>query len=52
MGNLARIAAAALWLAVFIGSAGVAYAQDVVITTNGDRLVGEIKSVEKDVLTL
>ena len=43
----------ALWLAVFIGSAGVAYAQqDVVITTTGDRLVGEIKSVEKDVLTL
>ena len=30
----------------------LAYAQDVVITTTGDRLVGEIKSVEKDVLTL
>ena len=30
----------------------MAYAQDVVITTSGDRLVGEIKSVEKDVLTL
>ena len=34
------------------GGAGVASAQDVVITTSGDRLVGEIKSVEKDVLTL
>ena len=43
---------AALCLAVFIGSAGVAYGQDVVITTTGDRLVGEIKRVEKDVLTL
>ena len=43
---------AALCLAVFIGSAGVAYGQDVVITTSGDRLVGEIKRVEKDVLTL
>ena len=42
---------AALWAAVFVGAAGVAYAQDVVVTTNGDRLVGEIKSVEKDVLT-
>jgi putative salt-induced outer membrane protein YdiY len=38
---------------VLVGSAGVAYAQqDVVITTSGDRLVGEIKKVEKDVLTL
>ena len=27
-------------------------AQDVVVTTSGDRLVGEIKSVTKDVLTL
>ena len=53
MGHLARIGAASLWLAMFIiGGSGVAYAQDVVITTNGDRLVGEIKSVEKDVLTL
>jgi len=42
---------AALGLTVF-GSAGVAYGQDVVITTSGDRLVGEIKRVEKDVLTL
>jgi Protein of unknown function, DUF481 len=52
MRNLARIAAAGVWLAVFIGGGGMAYAQDVVITTNGDKLVGEIKSVEKDVLTL
>src|SRR6185436_15474079 len=43
----------ALRLAVFLGTVGVAYgAQDVVITTTGDRLVGEIKSVEKDVLTM
>jgi hypothetical protein len=41
----------ALSLAVF-GSVGVAYAQDVVTTTSGDRLVGEIKRVEKDVLPL
>jgi putative salt-induced outer membrane protein YdiY len=46
-----RTGVAALGLAVF-GSAGVAYGQDVVITTSGDRLVGEIKRVEKDVLTL
>ena len=38
--------------AVFIVSAGATYGQDVVITTTGDRLVGEIKKVEKDVLTL
>jgi putative salt-induced outer membrane protein YdiY len=44
---------AALRIAVFVGTVGVAYgAQDVVITTTGDRLVGEIKSVEKDVLIL
>jgi putative salt-induced outer membrane protein YdiY len=48
-----RIGATILWLAVFVGGAGVAYAQqDVVITTNGDKLVGEIKGVEKDVLTI
>ena len=41
-----------LWLVVFAGSAGMAYAQDVVVTTSGDRLVGEIKRVEKDVLTI
>jgi hypothetical protein len=51
--SVARTGVAALCLAAFIGSAGVADAQqDVVITTSGDRLVGEIKRVEKDVLTL
>ncbi len=45
--------AAVVWLALFVGSAGVAYAQqDVVITNTGERLVGEIKNVEKDILTL
>ena len=35
-----------------MGHAGLAYAQqDVVITITGDRLVGEIIRVEKDVLT-
>jgi putative salt-induced outer membrane protein YdiY len=48
-----RIGIAAAWLAVFMGGARVVYAaQDVVITTTGDRLVGEIKSVGKDLLTL
>ena len=47
-----RIGVALIGLAAFISSAGVASAQDVVITTSGDRLVGEIKRVEKDVLTL
>jgi len=42
----------AVVFAVLIGSAGVAYGQDVVITTTDERLVGEIKKVEKDVLTL
>ena len=32
--------------------ASAASAQDVVVTTNGDKLVGEIKNVGKDVLTL
>src|SRR5688572_23162406 len=50
--SVARPGVAALCVAVFIGSAGVAYGQDVVTTTSGDRLVGEIKRVEKDVLTL
>jgi putative salt-induced outer membrane protein YdiY len=50
--GFASIGAAALWVAVFVGGAGVAYAQDIVVTANGDKLVGEIKSVEKDVLTL
>ena len=40
----------ALTLVLLLGSAGVAFAQDVVITTSGDRLVGEIKKVDKDVL--
>ena len=36
----------------FLGHAAIAYAQqDVVITTTGERLVGEIIRVEKDVLT-
>ena len=38
----------AAMFAVFIGSAGVVYAQDVVITTTGDRLVGEIKKIENE----
>ena len=42
----------AAMLAICIGSAGVAYAQDIVITTTGEKLVGEIKKIEKDVLTL
>jgi putative salt-induced outer membrane protein YdiY len=50
MGNAGVTAAV---FVVFIGSGRVAYAQqDVVITTTGDRLVGEIKKLEKDVLTL
>ena len=40
----------ALTLVLLLGSAGVAGAQDVVITTSGDKLVGEIKKVDKDVL--
>ena len=52
MGSIARRRIAALALAMFIGGAGTAYAQqDVVITTSGDRLVGEIIKVEKDILT-
>ena len=46
-----RTGVAAFALAIF-GSAEVAYGQDVVTTKSGDRLVGEIKRVEKDVLTL
>src|SRR6476619_4989447 len=43
----------AVTLVFVLGAAGAAYAaKDVVVTTTGDRLVGEIKSVEKDVLTL
>ena len=48
-----RLATIVLWLIVFASGADVAYAaKDVVVTTSGDRLVGEIKSIEKDVLTL
>ena len=44
---------AIVWLAAFMSSVGAASAaSDIVITTTGDRLVGEIKKVEKDVLTL
>ena len=51
MSSVARAGVATVWLAVFMGSTGVAdAAEDVVITTTGDRLVGEIKRVEKDVL--
>ena len=42
-----------IWLVVFVAGGGVAHAaKDVVVTTSGDRLVGEIKGVENDVLTL
>ena len=38
---------------LFLGTAAVAAAQaDVVTTTTGEKLVGEIISVEKDVLTM
>ncbi len=50
---VARIGLTALWVVAFMSGGGVAYAaKDVVITTTGDKLVGEIKKVEKDVLTL
>jgi hypothetical protein len=49
---MGKAGVAAAVFAVVIGSAGVAAAQDVVITTTGERLVGEIKKVEKDVLTI
>ena len=49
---MGKAGVAAAVFAVLIGSAGVASAQDVVITTTGERLVGEIKKVEKDVLTI
>src|SRR6476620_10491132 len=43
----------AVTLVFVLGAAGAVYAaNDIVITTTGDRLVGEIKKVEKDVLTL
>jgi len=46
-----RTLAAALVLAFGVPGAAAA-ASDVVVMTSGDRLVGEIKKVEKDVLTL
>ena len=51
MSTVARTGVAVRWIAGVVGCAGVTYAQaqDVVITTSGDRLVGEIKSVGKDV---
>ena len=47
-----RLARIGFCVVVFISAAGVAHAaKDVVVTTSGDRLVGEF-NVEKDVLTL
>src|SRR5262245_38003804 len=47
-----RIWAAGVWFGLLM-CAGIVYAQkDVVITTSGDKLVGKIEKVEKDVLTL
>src|SRR3954465_9844083 len=41
----------AVWCAAFLLGTGVAYAaKDVVITTTGEKLMGEIQRVEKDVL--
>jgi putative salt-induced outer membrane protein YdiY len=43
----------AVWLAIFVAAAGTAYAQkDVVTTMSGERLVGEIKKLDGDVLTI
>ena len=51
LSSVARAGLAIVWCAVFLGSTGVAYAaKDVVITTTGEKLVGEIQRVEKDVL--
>ncbi len=51
MSSVAKAGLAIVWCAVFLGSAGVAYAaKDVVITTTGEKLEGEIQRVEKDVL--
>jgi putative salt-induced outer membrane protein YdiY len=50
--TVARTGAVIASMVVFLGHSEVAYAaQDVVTTTTGDRLVGEIIRVEKDVLT-
>ena len=48
-----RLATIGFVVAVLICAEGVAHAaKDVVVTTSGDRLVGEIKSIAKDVLTI
>jgi putative salt-induced outer membrane protein YdiY len=39
-------------LAAILASAVVASAQDIVVTTSGDRLVGEIQGMDKDILTI
>jgi putative salt-induced outer membrane protein YdiY len=50
--TVARTGVAVAAMVGVIGQAGVVYAQqDVVITTTGDKLIGEIIRVEKDVLT-
>ena len=52
--RIARAAAAVASILGFMGGTSVVYAQtppDVVITTTGEKLVGEIIRVEKDVLT-
>ena len=42
-----------LWVLLLLATATLASAQpDVVTTITGDKLVGEIKKVEKDVLTI
>ena len=49
MSSIAR--GVAVWCAAFLLGTGVAYAaKDVVITTTGEKLMGEIQRVEKDVL--
>jgi putative salt-induced outer membrane protein YdiY len=49
-----RMTVAGLWLALSLCGASLARAadDDVVVTKTGDRLVGEIKKLERDVLTL
>ena len=48
MASVHRTGPIALTLVLLLASAGVAFgAQDVVITTSGDRLVGEIKKVKR-----
>ena len=47
-----RVAIVVCWAVVMSVASAAHAARDVVVTTTGDRLVGEIKSVTKDVLTL